>query len=117
VANLFIIRDLSEKKGITLREIANRAKIKEGTIQQMIRSGSTNTATIEKIAEILEVPVGLFFDGNMKISHGIIKVESKTKEEEQQNYLIKEERLLSIIESQQRTIEALSKKIPIAETA
>jgi len=62
MANLFLIRDLCDSKGITIRELARRVKKDESSIQSAIRRGSTNTKTIEAIAAVLEVPVGYFFD-------------------------------------------------------
>jgi transcriptional regulator with XRE-family HTH domain len=62
MADFQIIRDLAEKKKITLREIADRIGIGEGAMQKLIKNGSTNTKTIEDIAKVLEVPVGVFFD-------------------------------------------------------
>ncbi|KAA6349012.1 hypothetical protein EZS27_003612 [termite gut metagenome] len=62
MADFQIIRDLAEKKKVTLREIAARIGIGEGAMQKLIKNGSTNTKTIEDIAKVLEVPVGVFFD-------------------------------------------------------
>ena len=62
MANLSIIRDLSEKKKITLREIANSVSISEDGLQKIMKSGRTNTDTLERIAKVLNVPVGYFFD-------------------------------------------------------
>ncbi|MCC8114200.1 MAG: helix-turn-helix domain-containing protein [Bacteroidales bacterium] len=63
MANLLIIRDLCEKKKITIRELCRRVDRTESTIQSAIRKGSTNTATIELIAKELGVSPAIFFDG------------------------------------------------------
>lgn len=63
MANLFKIRTLCEAKKITIRELAQKIGRDESTIQCAIRRGSTNSTTIEKIAEALGVPAGYFFDG------------------------------------------------------
>ena len=62
MANFLLIRDLCELKKITIRELASRIGKKDCSIQAMIRKGTTNTETIEAIAKVLEVPVGVFFD-------------------------------------------------------
>lgn len=63
MANLILIRDLCEQKKITIRELAQRIGRNESTIQSAIRRGSTNSTTIELIANVLGVSPGVFFDG------------------------------------------------------
>lgn len=63
MANLLIIRDLCEQKKITIRELAKRIGRDTSSIQSAIRRGSTNTTTVELIANELGVPAGIFFDG------------------------------------------------------
>ena len=63
MANLILIRDLCEKRKMTIRELAERVGRNESTIQAAIRNGSTNSNTIELIARELHVPAGYFFDG------------------------------------------------------
>lgn len=63
MANLGHIRDLCERKKITIRELAQRIGRDESSIQSAIRRGSTNTTTLELIANALGVPAGVFFDG------------------------------------------------------
>lgn len=65
MANLMIIRDLCERKKMTIRELAQRIGRDESSIQSAIRRGSTNTVTIEAIAKELGVSAGVFFDGYM----------------------------------------------------
>lgn len=63
MANLEHIRDLCERKKMTIRELAQRIGRDESSIQSAIRRGSTNTTTLENIASVLGVPAGVFFDG------------------------------------------------------
>lgn len=63
MANLILIRDLCDRKKITIRELAQRIKKDESTIQSAMRRGSTNSKTIEDIAKVLDVSAGVFFDG------------------------------------------------------
>ena len=104
MANLLLIRDLSKKRNITIRMIANQVGITDGALQNMIKNGRTNTETLEKIATVLNVPVGIFFDDFPNLS-----TENSLKVEKQEPST--ESRMFSIIESQQRTIETLSNKI------
>lgn len=62
MANLLLIRDLCEINKIKIRELASRIGKDESTIQSMIRAGSTNTKTLEAIAEVFNVSPGIFFD-------------------------------------------------------
>jgi len=63
MANLLLIRDLCERKKMTIRELAQRIGRDESSIQSAIRRGSTNSNTIELIAKELGVSAGVFFDG------------------------------------------------------
>jgi transcriptional regulator with XRE-family HTH domain len=68
MANLLLIRDLCKKKGVTIRELANRVGIGESALQALIKNGSTNTSTLEKISNELEVSPGIFFEVSPKFS-------------------------------------------------
>lgn len=63
MANLILIRDLCEKKKMSIRELAAKIGRNECSIQSAMRRGSTNTSTLELIAKELDVPAGIFFDG------------------------------------------------------
>lgn len=63
MANLLLIRDLCERKKMTIRELSQRIGRDESSIQSAIRRGSTNSTTIELIAKELGVSAGIFFDG------------------------------------------------------
>jgi transcriptional regulator with XRE-family HTH domain len=70
MSNFLIIRDLAEKKNMTIRKLANKIGVTESALHLLIKNGSTKTSTLEKIAKVLDVPVGYFFDevpsnGNM----------------------------------------------------
>lgn len=62
MANLKIIKKLCERKGITIRKLAQRVGRDESSIQSAIRRGSTNSRTLELIAQELGVSAGVFFD-------------------------------------------------------
>lgn len=63
MANLQLIRDLCERRKMTIRELSQRIGRDESSIQSAMRRGSTNSMTIELIAKELGVPAGVFFDG------------------------------------------------------
>ncbi len=63
MANLILIRDLCERKKMTIRELAQKIGRNESSIQSAIRRGTTNSITIELIAKELGVSAGIFFDG------------------------------------------------------
>lgn len=67
MANLKLIKDLATIKGLTIEQLAAKAKITTQAIHLMGRSGKTKMETIEKIAEILEVPPYVFFDENFDV--------------------------------------------------
>lgn len=85
-----------------MRELARRIGRDESTIQSAIRRGTTNTKTIEKIAEVLEVPVGYFFDADAKNSSK--KMAVLPENEETISYL------KQILEEKERTIKILMAK-------
>lgn len=93
MANLYIIRNLCENKKLTIRELAARIGRDESTIQSAIRRGSTNTTTLEEIARVLNVPVGIFFDGFAPDNS-----ESQAREIAHLQQLLKEkERLIEVL--------------------
>lgn len=72
MANLLLIRDIAENKNITLRMLASRVGISEDGLQKLITNGSTKTSTLEAIAKVLEVPVGIFFEGSQQSANNLI---------------------------------------------
>lgn len=100
MANLYVIRDLCERKKITIRELAHRINRDESTIQSAIRRGSTNSTTIEDIARVLNVPAGMFFDGFAPDNS-----ETQTREIEHLRQLLAEkERLISVLLEERKKI-------------
>lgn len=74
--NLFKIKDLCEKKNIKLRQLAEMIGITPEGMSNIIKTNSTKIDTLEKIANILEVPITYFFD-----------IEYKPKENDKSNIL------------------------------
>lgn len=62
MANLMIIKDIAERRRISIRELAEKVGIKENQIHVMCRTNSTKIDTLEKISRALDVSVTTFFD-------------------------------------------------------
>ena len=99
MANLLLIRDLCEKNKIKIRELASRIGKDESSIQSMIRTGSTNTKTLEAIAEVFNVSPGIFFDNPLESN-----TEDSLNKEAEIAYLKK------ILEEKERLIQVLLSK-------
>jgi transcriptional regulator with XRE-family HTH domain len=122
MANFLIIRDLCESKNITIRELASKVDMSDISIHSLIKKGRTNTETLEKIAKILGVPIGIFFDEsplhavnqnaegtNIALSaYGdatVTDCEGKLKMSQKEN-----EHLNKLLEEKERTIQILINK-------
>lgn len=99
MANLLLIRDLCEKNKIKIRDLASRIGKDESSIQSMIRTGSTNTKTLEAIAEVFNVSPGIFFDNPLESN-----TENSLNKEAEIAYLKK------ILEEKERLIQVLLSK-------
>lgn len=99
MANLLFIRDLCEKNKIKIRELASRIGKDESSIQSMIRTGSTNTKTLEAIAEVFNVSPGIFFDNPLESN-----TENSLNKEAEIAYLKK------LLEEKERLIQVLLNK-------
>ena len=53
-----------ERRGITLKEFCRKIDITEQGLYQMIRNQSMKVDVLERISEILDVPVSFWFDDN-----------------------------------------------------
>lgn len=99
MANLLLIRNLCERNKIKIRELASRIGKDESSIQSMIRTGSTNTKTLEAIAEVFNVSPGIFFDNPLESN-----TENSLNKDAEIAYLKK------IIEEKERLIQFLLNK-------
>ena len=62
MANFQKIKTLAKEKGISLSELAEQVGMTPNGLSIVIRDGKTMTDKLEKIAHILGVRVGVFFD-------------------------------------------------------
>lgn len=60
--NLQKIKEIAEAQGISIRALADAIGVKENQIHVMVRTNSTKIETLEKIANILHVPIAVFFN-------------------------------------------------------
>jgi transcriptional regulator with XRE-family HTH domain len=94
MANLHLIKDIAKNKQISIRKIAVDVGISDVALHSLIKNGSTNTTTLEKIANVLGVSAGVFFDG---YNEDCILNDNSDRDD--------------VVKSQQRTIENLSETV------
>ena len=68
MANLLKIKDIANSKKIPLKTLAEKVDITPQALSRMMRLGSTNTETLERIAEILGVSASIFFESDDNIN-------------------------------------------------
>jgi len=68
MANLTIIRDLCKKRNITLDKLSNRINMSLAGIHRILTTNSTKIETLEKIADVLNVPITIFFKDQKLLS-------------------------------------------------
>lgn len=100
---LHIIRDIAKEKKITLKELSLRLGMTADGLQKLINRNSTTPETIGKIAEILDVPVILFFDDD--------KAENTVNEESEVDTYNNNSSLKSILKEKDMEIEHLKKML------
>ena len=119
------IKVLSEKKSIALKDIAYKIGVTEAGFHKMLTNKTMKIETLEKISEILEVPVSYFFDeGTLSIvqtgsvsncvngvNHGTVHFSSIKEAEKEVEYLKKEnEHLKNQLKDKDKLISYLEKK-------
>ncbi len=62
MVNLQKIKELAELRELSIRELADKVGLKENQIHVMCRTNSTKIDTLEKIADVLCVPISYFFE-------------------------------------------------------
>jgi transcriptional regulator with XRE-family HTH domain len=83
MSNFNVIKEIAKQKNISIRELSSRIGKDETTLQAIFRNGSTNTRTIEDIAKVLDVPVGVFFDNSyyqkneVSTNNGIVGIQGE----------------------------------------
>ncbi len=67
MAHLKYIKSIAQARQISIEQLAAKVGVKSQAIHLMVRTGSTRIETLEKIAEILNVPCSIFFDEKFSI--------------------------------------------------
>lgn len=67
MAHLQYIKSIAQARRISIEQLAAKVGVKSQAIHLMVRTGSTRIETLEKIAEILNVPCSIFFDEQFRI--------------------------------------------------
>lgn len=62
MANLQKIKIIAKERGIAINELAEQLGITPQAVHLMVRENSTKTDTLERVAQILQVPVTVFFE-------------------------------------------------------
>lgn len=69
MANLQKIKELSRKKNISLKSIAEQIGVSEQGIHKMIREETMSAVVLERITRILNVSVCMFFDPDVQCTN------------------------------------------------
>ena len=102
MANFKLIKEIAREKGIPIRKIAGDAGLNEGSLHHLIKTGSTNTTTLEAIARSLGVSAGRFLDDNLSPSEETARI----RELEKENTLLRE-----LLAEKERTIQILNNSL------
>ena len=62
MANLLRIKELAKEKNIAIKDLAEKVGITPQALSKLMRLGSTNTDTLERIASLLGVSAAVFFE-------------------------------------------------------
>jgi len=62
MANYNLIKELCERRGMTLGQLAEKLDMSTTGLFQILRNKTTKVKTLEDIARAFEIPVSVFFD-------------------------------------------------------
>lgn len=79
MANLKLIKDIAEERGISIRRLSEQTGISLNQIHLMCRTNSTKIQTLESIAKALGVRVSVFFDESEDISPSVESQKESTE--------------------------------------
>ena len=75
--NLKQIEIISEAKGIKIKDLAERVPIAFSGLYRSIKENSIKASTLERVSEILEVPISVFFGVNSDSEKEIIELKKQ----------------------------------------
>ena len=118
--NLIRIKKISEKKDITLKSLCERINMSYQNLNRCIRENKISANDLEKISDVLEVPVSYFFEEeNDRINNGLSNVangntnSTVTINEKEYNVKVLMERIKGLeaqLAAKNETIEILKNK-------
>lgn len=88
--NLKQIEIISEAKGINIRVLAEKANVAFSGLYRSIKENTIKASTLERIAEILEVPISVFFEDELGGTAPAVDVEKLREENDKLKNRIKE---------------------------
>lgn len=102
MANFKLIKEIASEKGIPIRSLAKGIGISESQLHHLVKTRSTNTRTLEAIAQFLGTSVSVFFDeGPATLS----EEKARIKELEKENAHLRQ-----LLAEKERTIQILTQK-------
>jgi DNA-binding Xre family transcriptional regulator len=118
------IKHILEKKGKTIKWLALEIDMSEQNLYKIFKRNSIETSHLEKISEVLEVPIDYFFDSSEK-NYGDVIINSKNSKIKSDNnnvnslnkeLLNQENEMLNMkIEALEREIESLKENIKMKD--
>lgn len=102
MSHFSIIKDLAKQRGLSLKELAVKIGILPSSLHHLIKAGATSTATIERIAEILQIPVGYFFDDSYDKSKPEALANLEKEVEFLKQLIAEKERIITLLMSKEQ---------------
>lgn len=106
------IEILSDAKGIKIKDLAIKADVAYSGLYRSIKENTIKASTLEKISEILEVPISVFFGVNLSSDNEINELRKENSD--LKNHITSIEELLqhskSITEMQKNLIDMVMKE-------
>jgi transcriptional regulator with XRE-family HTH domain len=103
---LHLIKEKVVKAGITLKELCKEVGMTYQNLNRCLRDNKISANHLEKISEILNVPVYIFFDGYDDISTG-----TSTKKQ----WELEKEKILADIQSKNKELDFLRREIEMKD--
>ncbi len=102
MANLLLIKSLLKERSISIRDFSKELGMTEQGLQKLIRENSTKVDTLELIANKLNVSTSIFFEGERTSETDRLLSIIKSQQEQLSKSQEQIDRLISIIEKQNK---------------
>ena len=103
------IKEIIDKKGITIRELASKINMSEQNLYKCFRRNSIELKYLEQMSEFLEIPLSYFFNENETISSN--KLEGNKNITLQNNNLGDNNKVSIMLHDKDEEIEKLKREI------